>query len=294
MTEMNDESPRGRPTIVDLQEALSAERAAAVPATSSGRAPRWLRPGTWLPPLVAFAVLALGWELYAVHNPHVIPTVPQILGQLVHHPGLYWRNLLVTLQEAVVGALFGMLAAFVLALCMAQVRVVERAVMPIAVVLNVTPIIAIAPGLVVAFGFGLAPKYIVTAVIVFFPFLINSLVGLRSSDPRAHDVLRSLHASPSEILLRLKIPSSVPFLFAAARICMPLSVIGAVVAEFSAPGKASGLGSLIQTAASLSDLRTLYAAVLVLAFVGVGLTLVVVVLQRTVLAWRWAGAPRRA
>jgi len=281
------------PTIVDVQEALTEGRRAVRPvASSTERA--WLHPKIWLPPLVALGLLTLGWQLYAVHNPLVIPTVPQILSQIVDHPGLFWQNLLVTLQEAVVGALFGMLGAFVLALCMSQLPVIERAVMPIAVVLNVTPIIAIAPGLVVAFGFGLTPKYIVTGVIVFFPFLINSLVGLRSSDPRARDVLRTLHASQREILVRLEIPSSLPFLFAAARICMPLSVVGAVVAEFSAPGKARGLGSLIQTAASLSDLKTLYASVLVLAILGVVLTLVVLVLQRTVLAWRWAPSPRRA
>jgi NitT/TauT family transport system permease protein len=242
--------------------------------------------------LVAFGLLILVWQLVALHNRFVIPTVPQIVSELVDHPGLFWQNFLVTLQEAVVGASCGMAAAFILAIAMCQVRLIERALMPLAVTLNVTPIIAIAPGLVVAFGFGLTPKYIVTAVIVFFPFLINSLVGLRSTDPQAHDVLRTLHASQGEILLRLRLPSSLPYLFAAARICMPLSVIGAVVAEFTAAGRASGLGSLIETAASLSDLKTVYASVLVLAFLGIALTLAVVVLQRSVLGWHQS-SPRR-
>ncbi len=247
----------------------------------------------WLPPLVAFGLLTLGWQLYAVHNRFVVPTVPQILTQLVDHPGLFWNNLLVTLQEAVVGASIGMLAAFVLAMGMCQVRLVERALMPLAVVLNVTPVIAIAPALVVAFGFGMTPKYIVTAVIVFFPFLINSLTGLRSSDPQAHDVFTTLHASRWEILVHLRLPSSLPFLFAAARICMPLSVVGAVVAEFTAAGKVSGLGSLIETSVSLSDLKTVYASVLVLAFMGIGLTVVVIVLQRMLLGWHQTAALRR-
>ncbi|HUC35983.1 MAG TPA: ABC transporter permease [Acidimicrobiales bacterium] len=253
----------------------------------------WASPRVWLPPLMAFGLLACGWQLYATHNPHVLPTLSQLVAQVGDHPGLFWQNLLVTLQEAVVGAACGMLAAFVLAIVMCQVRLVERALMPLAVMLNVTPIIAIAPGLVVAFGFGMTPKYIVTAVIVFFPFLINSLIGLRSADPQAHDVLRTLHASRTEILLRLRLPGSLPWLFAAARICMPLSLIGAVVAEFTAPGKASGLGSLIQTAASLSDLKTVYASVVVLAFVGIALTLVVVVLQHRVLAWQRLGTNLR-
>jgi NitT/TauT family transport system permease protein len=251
-----------------------------------------IHPRVWLPPLVALGLLTLGWQLYAVHNPFVIPTVAQIFTELVHHPDLFWRNLLVTLQEAVVGASCGMLAAFVLAVAMCEVRLAERAFMPLAVMLNVTPVIAIAPGLVVAFGFGMTPKYIVTAVIVFFPFLINSLIGLRSSDPQAHEVLTTLHASRWEVLLRLRLPSSLPFLFAAARICMPLSLVGAVVGEFTAAGRASGLGSLIETAATLSDLKTLYASVLVLAFLGIALTLLIVVLQRRLLGW-YQPAPRR-
>jgi NitT/TauT family transport system permease protein len=242
--------------------------------------------------VVAIGILMLGWQLYAVHDRFVIPTVPQIFTELVRHPDLFWRNLLVTLQEAVVGASFGMLAAFVLAVAMCELRLVERALMPLAVMLNVTPVVAIAPGLVVAFGFGMVPKYIVTAVIVFFPFLINSLIGLRSSDPRAHDVFTTLHASRWEVLLRLRIPSSLPFLLAAARICMPLSLVGAVVAEFVAPGRASGLGSLIETAASLSDLKTVYASVLVLAFLGIALTLLIVVLQRRLLGWYQPAAHR--
>jgi len=251
-----------------------------------------LRPSIWLPPVVAFALLGLGWQLYAVHNRFVIPTVPQIWMQLVDHPGLFWQNLLVTLQEVAIGASCGMLAGFLLAVGMCQFRVVERALMPLAVMLNVTPIIAIAPGLVVAFGFGMTPKYIVTAVIVFFPFLINSLIGLRSADPQVQEVLRTLHASEWEILVRVRIPSSLPFLFAAARICLPLSVIGAVVAEFSAAGKASGLGSLIETSASLSDLRTVYASVVVLAVLGIALTLAVVTVQYRVLTWYQGSPPK--
>lgn len=251
----------------------------------------WASPHVWLPSAAAFGLLVLGWQLYATYHPFVIPTVPQILSTLADHPGLFWRNLLVTLQEAMVGAACGMLAAFGLAVVMCEMRMVERALMPLAVALNVTPVVAIAPGLVVAFGFGLTPKYIVTAIIVFFPFLINSLAGLRSCDPQAYEVLATLHATRREVLLRLRLPGSLPFLFAGARICIPLSVIGAVVAEFAAAGQAAGLGSLIETAASLSDLKTVYAAVLMLALLGVSLTLAVVLLQRRLLTWHQAPGP---
>jgi NitT/TauT family transport system permease protein len=253
--------------------------------------PGWFRPSFLLPPLVALAALAVGWQVYAIHNPYVIPRLQAIFDDLGSRPDLYLRNALTTLEEALIGAAVGMTAAFLLAVVMSFVAVVERALLPLAVVLNVTPVIAIAPALVVAFGFGESPKYIITAILVFFPFLINSLTGLRSVDPRALDVLRTLHASRSEIMRKLSLPSSLPFLFAAARICLPLSLIGAVVAEFVAAGTANGLGTLIVTAASLGDLKTIYASVFILSVMGVALFLLVVMVQNRVLTWHGSAAP---
>jgi NitT/TauT family transport system permease protein len=271
----------------------SLEPAAVAEPSRRRGMPGWARPSVWLPPLVAFAVLAGAWQLYAMHNPFVIPTIGKICHELASRPGFYVRNALTTLREALVGAALGMGTAFVLAVVMSYVRIVERAVLPLAVILNVTPIIAVAPALVVAFGFGPTPKYIITAVLVFFPFLINSLIGLRSADPQALDVLRTLYASRTEILWRLRLPSSLPFLCAGARICVPLSVIGAVVAEFVAAGQASGLGTLIVTAASLSDLPVIYASVAVLAVMGIALFVLVVLVQRRLLAWHSSATPAR-
>ncbi len=255
---------------------------------------RWRAMGMqmWIPPLVCFGVIVLAWQLYAVHNAYVIPTVPQIVDQFRTQPGLYWHDMLITLQEAVVGASCGMAAAFLLAVLMSRNRVLERSLMPLAVVLNVTPIVAIAPGLVVAFGFGFTPKYIIAGVIVFFPFLVNALVGLRSPDPEVHDVFITLYASRWEVLWHLELPSCLPYLFAAARICLPLSLIGAVVAEFSAAGETTGLGSLIQTSANQADLKAVYASVVVLALLGIGMTSSIVMLQRRLLSWHSSSRTR--
>ncbi|HVT65202.1 MAG TPA: ABC transporter permease [Mycobacteriales bacterium] len=250
---------------------------------------RSLRLGVWLPPVIAFAVFLALWQLYAVHHPYVAPRLSQIKSELSSHPGLFARNAWTTLQEALVGGAAGMGAAFALALVMFYVRVIERAVLPLAVVLNVTPLVAIAPALVVAFGFGMTPKFVIASVIIFFPFLVNALAGLRDVDPEALDLVATLHASRAEVLWRLRLPSSLPYLFAAGRICMPLSLVGAVVAEFVASGDSKGLGTLIVTAASLGDLGTMYASVVVLAMLGVGMFGAVVALQRLVLG-RYAPA----
>ncbi len=251
-----------------------------------------IRARVWVPPLIALVVLGVVWQIYAVRNPYVLPTLQEIFGDLWDNPGMFWDNALVTLREVAVGATFGMCGALVLAILMVEVDVIERALMPLAVILNVTPIVAIAPGLVVAFGFGSLPKYLVTAIIVFFPFLVNALAGLRSVDPLATEFVSTLHAGRAEVLWRLRLPSSLPFLFAGARICLPLAVIGAVVAEFSAAGNLAGLGSLIVVSAQQADLKTIYASVLILAIIGVALTVIVLVLESRFLKWHISGQGR--
>lgn len=250
------------------------------------RVGRALRAHVWLPPVVTFALLVAVWQIIAVHNRFTTATVPATLRELRDHPGFYWRATATTLQEIAAGVGASFALAFVLAVAMCHSKLVERAIMPLAVVLNVTPVIAYAPGLAILLGFGIGPRYLVTAIIVFFPFLVNALSGLRSIDPEAHDVLRTLDASRWEVLWRLRLPSSLPFLFAAARICLPLAVVGAVVAEFTTSGSRSGLGSVIATGNQSLDVQEIYAAILVLAALGLALTLLVAVLERRVLSRR--------
>lgn len=240
----------------------------------------------WLPAVVAFALLIVAWKLVANHDSYLLPEPRQTLLLLWHQPGLYLHNAGATLAEALIGLGIGFGAGSVLAVAMSEVRLLERALLPLAVALNVTPVVAIAPALVVAFGFGRTPKVIVTAVIVFFPVLINGIVGLRSADPEVLDVLRSLDARRWEVLWWVRLPSALPYLFAAARVTLPLSVVGAVVAEFAAPGSGAGLGTLITQASNVSELDRVYAAIIVLAVMGLALTVIIMLLERWVLAWQ--------
>jgi NitT/TauT family transport system permease protein len=238
-----------------------------------------------LPALVAFALAGVVWQVVADHTQSIIPTIGAIVTALRANPHLLFENGVDTLQESVIGLLAGFGAAFVLAVGMSEVRILERAVMPLAVVLNVTPLVAIAPGLGIAFGFGYAPKYILTAIIVFFPFLVNASIGLRSVEPEALNVLTTLRASRFEVLFRLRLPSSLPFLFSAARVCLPLSIVGAVVAEFTASGFSRGLGYLVLTSAGESQLGLEFAAIFCLAAMGIAYTAVVAICERRLLRW---------
>jgi NitT/TauT family transport system permease protein len=245
----------------------------------------WVRPSTWLPLVVMLAILGGLWQWGATRLPYLLPPLPAVGHSLADHVGYYVHNALITLGEAVAGLALGFAAAFVLAVLISELAVVRRAVLPVAVVLNVTPLVAIAPALVVAFGFGPLPKVIITALICFFPILINTAVGLRSVPREVLQLYRSVDAGRLELLWYLRIPTALPYLFAALRIVFPLSIIGAVVAELSASGSTGGLGTAISVASSMNQLPVVYASIFVLAILGVLLLLVVTLVERRALRW---------
>ncbi|CAN5146456.1 ABC transporter permease subunit [soil metagenome] len=262
-------------------------------ADNHRRGSRW-RPGFWLPTVVAVGVAGVLWELIALSNPYLLPRLGLVGQQLASSTGYYLDNAWVTLSEALVGLGIGLVSAFAVAVLVTESGVLRRAIMPLAVILNVTPVVAIAPALVVAFGFGPAPKLIVTALITFFPMLMNLITGLNSVSPPILQVFATLHASRLEVLGRLRLPSSLPYLFAALRVVFPLSLVGAVVAEFTAPGAAKGLGTVIGVASANSKLAVVYAAIACLAIMGALLLLFVTLVERRVLRWHESQQPRLA
>jgi len=252
----------------------------------------WIRPAIWLPLPVVLAIGGGLWQWGAHSLPYLLPPLSWVFDSLSGHLSYYLRNAGTTLGEAVAGLGMSFVAAFILAVLISEVPVVRRAVMPIAVVLNVTPLVAIAPVLVVAFGFGPAPKVIITALFCFFPILINTAIGLRSVPPPMMQVYQTMKASRLELLVHLRIPTALPFLFAALRIVTPLSITGAVVAELTASGSVGGLGSVISVAASMNQLAVVYAAIFILAVLGVLLMLIVTFAERRALRWHESSADR--
>ncbi|MFF5083177.1 ABC transporter permease [Actinoplanes sp. NPDC000266] len=245
----------------------------------------FLHPAKWLPLVLMLAVLGGLWQWGASRMPYLLPPLGDIGQTLAQDAGYYLENALVTLREAVGGLAIGTVVAFVLAVVVSEFTLARRAIMPVAVILNVTPLVAIAPALVVAFGFGAAPKLIVTGLICFFPVLINMSMGLRAVPLPVLQVYRTMHASRLETLWYIRVPSSLPYLFAALRIVFPLSVVGAVVAELSAAGSSKGLGTAISLASSMNRLAAVYASIAILAVLGSLLLLVVTLLERRLLHW---------
>jgi NitT/TauT family transport system permease protein len=238
------------------------------------------------PPLVAFAVLVVAWELF-VRLGHVraflLPAPSDVVQELADHPGVWWHDALVTGKEALLGFVVAFLVALLLAVLMVHVRPLERALLPVITMVQVTPIIALAPPLVVWLGFGLSPKVLMAALITFIPFTINAITGLRAVDPDSLEVMRSVDASRREVFTKLRLPHALPYLLAAARVCVGLALIGALVAEWS--GSSEGLGYTMVRAQRNLDAAKVWAAVVVLTVLGLLGTLVVTFAERRMLRW---------
>jgi len=248
-------------------------------------APPAHRLGGWLPPALAFVTLAVLWQLIAHHAPNLLPALEAVAGSLIEHPLMYWQNLIVTCQEIAIGASAGIVCGFMLAALMTEVPLIEKATMPLIVVIMVTPMVAIAPALVILFGYGMLPKYVVTALVVLFPMLVNSLAGLREVDPKTLDVFKTLNASRWEVFRHLRLPGSLPFVFAGLRIAMPSAVVGAAVAEYVSPGQQAGLGSLVNIAAAQANLPVIWASIALLCLLGIILIALLAWVRRRVLWW---------
>lgn len=189
----------------------------------------------------------------------------------------------VTLLQAVAGLVLGGALGLAMATLITFWSQLEQGVMSLALLIKSTPIIAVAPILTVWMGFGPGPKVVVTALLTFFPVLINSLEGFRSVDPAIADWFRSIDASPRQYFIQARWPSARPFLFAALKVAAPLSLIGAVVAEWM--GASSGLGRQMWLAYTNLDMPSLFAAVIVLTGLSAAVYRTVVVAERRTVHW---------
>lgn len=254
---------------------------------------RWPGLAQWLPPAITFALAIVAWQWYASGHPYVIPRLDDVWASLRESPDMYWANFRRTMSEILIGGVGGLVAGFLFAVLMAELPVFERALMPLFIIIMVTPVVALAPAMVVAFGFGMFPKYLVTGIVTFYPLMVNALAGLRDVDSQALDVFRTLHASRWETFWRLRVPSSLPFLFAGLKIALPLTVVGAVVAEFSASGEMAGLGALIMVAASQANIVILWASIFILCALGIAIVIALSLAQKKVVFWE-SGSQKRS
>jgi NitT/TauT family transport system permease protein len=239
-------------------------------------------------PSAALLLAALGaWEgavrVWQVPS-YLLPAPTAVAARLMADPLFFCREALVTLGEALGGLLIGGALALGAGLLMAQWRWLERALLPVAVVAKVTPVVVVAPLFVLWFGFGAWPRLLIAALLAFFPIVIGAVAGLRAVPTAAREVLLTLDASAADEMRLLRLPSALPQLFAALKVATTLALLGAVVAEWV--GGDRGLGRAILLANSNLDTTTALAGVATIAAIGIALMGALTLVERRYVFWQ--------
>ncbi len=228
-----------------------------------------------------------GWEIivHITRTPvYLLPAPSRILVTIWQNPESYLQASAITFGEALSGLVLGIISGVLLASLLTLLPGLEDGVMTLAILVKSTPLVAIAPLLTLWLGFGVLPKIIITGLLTFFPVLINMISGLQRVDPSLMDLFQSWNTSKWELFRYLRIPTSVPYLFSALKIAAPLSMIGAVVAEWT--GASGGLGRTMWLAYSNLNLPFLFAAIFILATAGIILYRILSWLETRIVFWQ--------
>jgi len=240
-----------------------------------------------LPAAGLVLLFLLGWEgcvrLLGVPD-YLLPPPSQILALIGAHPQLLLHHAGVTLAEVALGFAIGLVGGVLLGILLFSSPLLERAVYPLLILSQNIPVFAIAPLLVVWLGYGLWPKVVVAALIVFFPIVVNMIDGLKAVDPDLVRLMQVMEANRRQILLKVRLPGALPFILSGTKLGLIYSVIGAVIGEWV--GSTAGLGYLMLYANRLLQVDLVFAAILILAVIGVGLFGTVSLLERLLLPWR--------
>jgi len=240
-------------------------------------------------PLITILVLIGGWQWLfslALYPEFIIPGPLQVWEAFVEgmQNGTLVRHSWVTLSEMLLGLAYGVSIGAVLGYAIAHNDLLEDLLSPIIVAFQATPVVAYAPLLIIWFRDGITGKVITTAIIVFFPTLMNVIVGIRSVPQTLHDLMRVLKASPFQIFLKLEIPAAMPVLLTGLKTSVTLAVIGAVVGEFV--NASAGLGHLVLIARSQYNTPLVFVAVFTMTALALSLYFSVSLLERWLLAWQ--------
>jgi NitT/TauT family transport system permease protein len=247
----------------------------------------------WLLPLGLIALLLGLWQVAAstgaiadaLHlEDFLVPSPVEIAEALWENRGLLVENAWVTLREILLGILCALVVGVGMAVLMHRWRLLRDAAYPLLVASQTIPIVVISPILLVWFGFGIGPKVLIIALVCFFPITVNALDGLRSVDPEAVTMMRSLDASRWQRFRRVEAPAALPNLFTGIKIAVVFSPIAAVFAEWA--GSDVGLGHLIQSDLANYQVARQFAAVAVLSAMALALIGLTVLAERRVVTWR--------
>jgi ABC-type nitrate/sulfonate/bicarbonate transport system permease component len=239
-----------------------------------------------LPPVALLIAALAAWELYvdlARVPDYLVPGPLAILRSAIDDRDLLLQNALPTLEIALFGFALAVVVGTGLGVLIHLSRALERTIYPIVIASQTVPVLALAPVLVLIFGFTLTPKLVIVALVCFFPITVNVVDGFRSVEPDLVRLVRSLGADRWKVFRTVEWPAALPFLFYGAKVAVTYSVVGALFAEYV--GSFEGLGHLMTEKQSQFDIEGLFAAMLVLTLIGVGLFVLVSISERLLLPW---------
>jgi len=218
----------------------------------------------------------------------ILPSPQQVWTRLIDvvADGTLWRNTWVTAREVSIGLGLGASLAVLLGYAVAKSRTTERLLSPYLVASQAIPVVALAPLLVLWFGPGMFSKVLICGMTVFFPVLVNTIVGVRAVPEELRDLMHSLHASRLQVIKNLELPAALPILLGGLRIGATLSVIGAVVGEFVGADK--GLGFLVNIARGQYDTALVFVAIATLIVMALILYGIVILIEKRFLKWQLA------
>ena len=243
-------------------------------------------------PLASLTVLVLLWQgaITLFHIPDYLLPPPAAVFRALYDgfaTGLLWPHIGATLAETVSGYLIGCSLALIFGAALAESRTFERFVYPLLIGLQAMPKVALGPIILVWFGFGMASKVVLVALVCFFPLFVNTINGIQRTDRELIDACRAFSASRWYLLWHVKLPAAAGDIFSGLQIGVSLALIGAVVGEFLSAQQ--GLGYLIASASVSMSLSTMFAGVFLLAAIGLTGSLLMRLLHRKVVFWEGGG-----
>lgn len=251
-----------------------------------------------LPALVAVAVVAFWqWAVVAFEvSPFVLPAPTAIVDAAIENWSSLMESAWITIRITVAAFVLALILGVGFAVIFAQSRTIERALFPYAVTLQVTPIVAIAPLILIWVGLDNAERavLILATIVAFFPILANTTLGLRSADRQLHELFDLYRASRLQRLMRLQFPAALPYLLAGMKIAGGLALIGTVVAEFAAgSGTSTGLAWRIIEAGNRLEVAKVFAALVLLSAIGIAIYALLSLLERQALKnWHESARPK--
>lgn len=240
-----------------------------------------------IPSVVALAALVLLWQLICMAGwipPYMLPSPVKVLQAFVSELPLLWENSLITLQEAFIGLILGVTVGFLAAVLMDAFEILYKAFYPLLILTQTIPSVAIAPLLVLWFGYEMTPKIVLIVISTFFPVTVGLLDGFRSADKDSIGLLRSMGANRVQIFRYIKFPSALPQLFSGLRIAAAYSVVGAVISEWL--GGFGGLGVYMTRVKKAFAFDKMFAVIFLISGISLALMALVEFAEKKCMPYR--------